>query len=177
VDQVGCNQSFHSNYNRVRAPKKANLPPTSSGNLRRPSKGKSPDKCDGLQTRHPRANLSLPHCKVFSRSLLIGEALPERQNMTRHSPYRSDKLSRLALSSEMSERHHTLWNQMFSGRPHAWRLFCCYVWRQPVFIPQINLVADLNDAVLRRSRVDLSPAMWRRVKRHNPAPHCLGAQC
>ena len=51
---------------------------------------------------------------------------------------------------EMSERHHTLWNQMFSGRPHARRLFCSDIWRQPVFIPQVNLVADLNDIVLRQ---------------------------
>ena len=50
---VRCNQSFHSNYNRVRA-KKANLPPTSLVKSRRPSKGKSPDKCDDLQSHHLR---------------------------------------------------------------------------------------------------------------------------
>jgi CheY-like chemotaxis protein len=66
---------------------------------------------------------------------------------------------------------------MFSGRPHARRLYCRDVWRQPVSIPQVNLVADLNDAVLRPCRVDFSPAMVRRVERHNPAPHCLGARC
>jgi hypothetical protein len=70
--------------------------------------------------------------------------------MTRHSPYHGDKLSRPTLSSEMSERRHTLWNQMFSGRPHARRLYCIDIWRQPVFIPQVNLVAELNDVVLMR---------------------------
>ena len=94
----------------------------------------------------------------------VAAITPERQNMTRHSPYHGDKLSRLALSSEMSERRHTLWNQMVSGRPHTRRLFCKDIWRQPVFIPQVNLVADLIDAVLRRCRTAFSPAMGRGLR-------------
>src|SRR5262245_26846046 len=79
-----------------------------------------------------------------------GATTLERKNMTRHSPCHGDKLSRPALSSEMSERRHTLWNQMFSRRLRHRRLFCKEVYRQPISIPQVNLVADLNDAVLRR---------------------------
>lgn len=88
-----------------------------------------------------------------------GATKPERQNMTRHSPYHGDKLSHLALSSEVSEWRHTLWNQVFSGRLRPRRLFCMDIWRQPISIPQVILIAYLKDAVFRRVRVGFSPAM------------------
>jgi len=52
-----------------------------------------------------------------------GATTPERQNMTRHSPYHGDKLSRPALSSEMSEWRHALWNQVFSVMPRPGACF------------------------------------------------------
>jgi hypothetical protein len=58
-----------------------------------------------------------------TQDLLI-PGLPSPTPLTRHSPFYSDKMSRLASSFDSSEWAPSLRMQEFSGMPHARRPYC-----------------------------------------------------
>jgi hypothetical protein len=58
-------------------------------------------------------------CMAF-RCLWGANPLPHRYNVSRYSPYHSDKLSRLAPLSELNERHSLCGTRSLAeGRPHG----------------------------------------------------------